>query len=565
MNRDVIVAPLVATLQDLMESTSSSSSSAGACWLDLQIHLPPELLDHHTEDARTLVEDYVLTELSGRGDGGGAGNVDDGAAGLAVIRSDGALFLSRALIEDFTKKQLSDLVQTFAQSRAKELFDASEDVLSSRSSSTRRASDDETTMTAKEKRKARKASKAKQSSSAAEESHQNVEYGTVPFDDILTRLLEAYPDLSDLEDTSCDSVLAEACRIAFCTDDLDSLCWECVRTELDRLVREKTMSMSRSASARKEEIGAFPSIDAAFEQPECFANCCYFVQAKSKFLDYAYEHSEPPVDDKTKEALEKDFLTGCCADFTRRITEFALYKNNVEEHSFAFLSQDASDSNFFSPVELGTRSYNKVYLSCEANADGKQRDPLPLLREVLPGSVGVALARQWALCGGECYQGGAKLSSSSDNDGGEAYYIRPGDVSGFLAHAQENCLPICGLPFTKLDKKAEKRFLNARRQRLIQLLEETSDVATALDFAIMLLYQLAKNLVVSGSPLLLRGPILQMLVKERKVSEEVAAELCVVAENIGLTYAEKLEKGTAMDDDELLVRVKNCVLAKSKS
>jgi hypothetical protein len=79
----------------------------------------------------------------------------------------------------------------------------------------------------------------------------------------------------------------------------------------------------------------------------------------------------------------------------------------------------------------------------------------------------------------------------------------------------------CGLPFKKLDKKSEKKFLFARRQQLSQLIEQKqSDLQLLFDYTIMILFQQVKQVVVSGS--LLRGPILDLLVEERKIPDEVS-------------------------------------------
>jgi hypothetical protein len=127
-------------------------------------------------------------------------------------------------------------------------------------------------------------------------------------------------------------------------------------------------------------------------------------------------------------------------------------------------------------------------------------------------------------CGGLCFQGG--LSKAEDGK----TYARKGDIGGFLSHAEDNCLLICGLPFKRLDKKSEKKFLYARRDRLLHMLEAEADPAAVLELTIMVLYQLFKNLVVSGS--LLRGPILKLLTKERKVSSDVAGALKKLADHL---------------------------------
>lgn len=89
---------------------------------------------------------------------------------------------------------------------------------------------------------------------------------------------------------------------------------------------------------------------------------------------------------------------------------------------------------------------------------------------------------------------------------------------------------LCGYPFKKLDKKSEKQFLFSRRQRLLQLLEESADAGNVLDFTIMLLFQQVKNVVVLGRHL--RTDILKYLVTERKIGEDVASALTELAKAI---------------------------------
>jgi hypothetical protein len=113
---------------------------------------------------------------------------------------------------------------------------------------------------------------------------------------------------------------------------------------------------------------------------------------------------------------------------------------------------------------------------------------------------------------------------------------------------------MCGLPFKKLDKKSEKQFLFDRRQRLIQILEsinDHNDAAGVLDVTIMLLFQQIKQVVVGGS--LLRGPILQMLLQERKITPSVATVL--------RTLATSLQTGDPVNES-LVAAVKQCGLCR---
>jgi hypothetical protein len=517
INPDVIVANLIEATREAVENHS---------WLDAtNLHIPPDILEHHIDDARALF-DHVLPQLNEN-------------AGVAVVRQDCAVFFSQEMIEDFQNSHLNGLVESSAKELAQAIFHSNENNTPTKACL---IEEDDIPQSGKEKRKARKAKKHVTSSEIDSHATRGT-YGSLPLTCVRNKLLEAHPSLIKLDASGEVSVLDDLCKLAFCTEDLDILYQKSVQRHIDLLDAEKASTIIK----KEEVIGDFPSVDAAFEDQSCFATACFTVQALNKFLTYATESEF--LDNTAKDALQQDFLMGVCADFTSRVTQFALYKNGVTEYNLTFYVDDSGLEirPFYNPVELATRSYGNVYLSSNKRGLDGKKDPLPILREVLPGNVGVAIARQWILCGGETYQGGTKAASEEI---GEAY-TRPGDIEGFLHHVKENCLTICGIPFTNLDKKAEKKYLNARRQRLMSCLEAASDASDALDLTIMLLYQLVKNFVVAGN--LLRGPVLHLLVKERKVSEETAKEL--------LSFAAELDEGKFMDQLKI-DRIKS--LAKSK-
>jgi DUF1009 family protein len=117
-----------------------------------------------------------------------------------------------------------------------------------------------------------------------------------------------------------------------------------------------------------------------------------------------------------------------------------------------------------------------------------------------------------------------------------------------------SCRTQCGLPFKKFDKRSEKQFLFDRRQRLTEMLQNTTDPGMVVDLTIMLLFQQVKQVVVAGT--LLRGPILSMLAEERKISERVATVLRSLVDSV---------KGNKTVDDLLLGAIKNCGLARDIS
>jgi E3 UFM1-protein ligase 1 len=516
VNVDVVVAPLIEAVRLAVESTS---------WLDLKLHLPMDLLVNETTDARILVESRVL---------------NDDVSGIVCICSDGALFFSEPMVKAFTDEHLKLLINEMAISRAIELLRMAEpDVPSvAYDSIDVNGSNRMSSLTGKEKRKGRKSGK---DSSPEDVFISSDDIGEFPIDGIVEALFELYPDLSHLESSS--DVLRATCQKAFFTDDLESLWNASVRRELQLRVSDKK-SVSGSIGQCVVAACGYKSIEIAFEDPGCFATSCYLIQAKAKFVLYALQFSDR-ISDEMKHQLKLDFLDTCCLDFVYRITRYALFKKNVEDGIFQFGPAECGTSTFYDPVDLVSSSYPKIFLSCLS----KRNDALAILQEELPAGVGSALAKLWTLCGEAHFQRDKTRTDKnlSKIDAGVE------SVECFLSNARENCLIICGLPFATFDKKAEKKFLNSRRIRLVQLFDNANDISTALDFAIMILYQDCKNMVVSGT--LLRGPVINLLSHERKVPEALSTEL--------LSLTEKVERGEHVDLSAV-VRLKELMASSAK-
>jgi hypothetical protein len=503
---DMIVTPLEAAIQETLEARG---------WLDLSAHIPGQILSQEV-DADTLIRDLVLGELDG----------DE--AGIAVVSPEVALFFSQAFIGDVERKVLPSLIESFSKTRAEELEGGLWGI-------------EDSTPVPKSK------SKKRSSLKSAEEL---IDDDVVPIKDVIQAVVAAYPDLADIADKReilAESALVEFFRQAFYTDEFQSACESAVEAETQRLESERASTTSH----RKDGASKVQNVKAAFEDPGCFATACYLIQTLAKSVQYAVDSGLSPTD---VDALKQDMLNGPCAEFTSRVTQFCLYQHEVEDNMFSFQAYTIEEEHssglpyFCSPVDSAILQFHPTFVSCAPDEEAKPRDPLPTLREVLPTTIGVALARQWVLCGGDCYAGGIKLA-----DDGESIFTRPGDFDAFLAHVEENCLVVCSLPFKKLDKKSEKNFLMERRKRLARLLEETTVPQKVLELTVMILFQLSKNLVVTGS--LLRGPILELLAQERKVSADVAESLRELAGRIDL--------GGDVDED-LVERVKDCGLGRAE-
>eukprot|EP00980_Cylindrotheca_fusiformis_P014774 scaffold4026_cov117-Cylindrotheca_fusiformis.AAC.9 len=499
-----------------------------------------DLLDHFPAE---LVRADILQDFLSRAD-------FSAEQGLLVMSGAQAVLVARSFVDDVASSVLPPLVQAFAKARAEEIVSAT-----TASTGLDEDIDEESARSGKEKARSRKARVKKNN-----QKHDEI-VGVVPLSKVALAMFDQFPntpmtdfdreDVPDLvngvdwiDEEDCDVLLAEFCKAALYTDDFRSQCEKTTEAEIRRL---KSAKQSKATLSRKDEAAQIRGVERAFE--EVFVHLCFLIQANAKFLAYAENSSA--VDDNTLEALRSEMLQCYCADLTSRITQYCLFKNE-DDSIFTFMqdeekSKDEANNEvsslppFCAAVDVAARHYGRAYLSCPP-----PREPLPVLRESLSGTQGVTLARQWVLCGGETYHGGVR---GSENDG--SLYVRPGSISEFMGHVQENCLSLCGLPFKKLDKKSEKQFLFHRRQTLVGLLEAATDPTAILELTIMILFQQVKQLIVSGVEL--RGGILRMLREERKISKEVADMLELLDSEIS---------GSGPVSDNLVDAVRDCGLCR---
>jgi hypothetical protein len=394
----------------IQESTTS---------VDLQEFLPVELLQ---PNILRLVLDHIGFDPS---------------QGVAVVADDQALVIHKDLVKEIAQKVLPNLVEAFAKSRAEELF----------KTTTPPAVEEEVVVrkSSKSKRKAAKATKQSKTEETTPASR------VVPLLQVAGAIIKEFPDLMPEESEqqlleqadilSWDDgeeneiLLVDFCKSALYTYEFQSDCEKAVRANLERLQSTKD---SKATVSRKDAASKVRSVQSAFESS--FTTGCYMIQAMSKVIGMA-SNSEH-FDEDGMETLKKEFLQGCCADLTSRVTQYCLFQNEEEGGIFAFGREvdkeadeekeedDAGLPPYCTPVDTSISRYPLIHLSCPP-----PREPLPVLRESLPGNVGVSLARQWILCGGECYRGGEK---TSDDDG--STFIKPGNMESFLSHVEKNCL-----------------------------------------------------------------------------------------------------------------------------
>jgi hypothetical protein len=478
VSAETILRPLQAVLEEAIAING---------FVDLQNHLPIDILEQE-EDTRIILEKHVLPDMLKQDESKpNAVSTRSESAGVLVLSSNGVLFVSSGMIQDIQQKSMPDLIARHAKGRAEYIDTTAGE---NRNSQSKSSAD---LLKKKGGRKGKKGAKAHQEENDTAEDSKDL----VPLISVVERLGVDYPELLEVDSQMKEalaqrsnpntttpflswetpqntdgnqerdansslnqSVLCELCRSCLYTDAFTTSCKKALQVELKRI---ESARMSKASVSRKDAAAKVRNVEGAFE--EAFVNMCYLLQAHVKFLKYV-ESSECPgdggVDSKADliENLTSHLLRGCCADFTSRLTQYCLFKNEVDPGIFQFLRNpshsdttaalaDTIDSpqniegllSYCAPVDLAARQYPSVFLHVVASADptadvsGKVNEPLPLLREVLPGSIGVSLARQWIACGGSCYQGGSKI----DDDGG-THFTRPGDIDKFMELVEENCL-----------------------------------------------------------------------------------------------------------------------------
>jgi hypothetical protein len=520
IDKERIVNPLVPVLQ---EATMEQS------FADLRMHLPEGLCD---EDLLTVVQDMALPRVSKD-------------AGVTVLSHGEILFVSTAMIQSISTKLLPPMIEAFAKKEAEKIdrSDLMEDLDTAASPSGKKG---------KSSKKSATSNRPKPAGSQA------------PLHVVANAILDAYPDLADIQesygplvanadkiplweiedenDTETGGPILDICRQTLYTSAFRDSCHLAVHAELERLRSTKKAS---SVLSRKDGAAKIRSVESSFE--ESFAGACHQLLLHSKLLDFV-DASDADVD---TEILRNDFLRSNAADFASRITQYSLFKNELEGDVFSFHSDILDEEpavgspSYCQPINRGLRRFPHPYLSCIVDDDGNQHKPLPTLRKVLSGSLGIALARLWSHCGGASYDGGVGVNEDGTD------YVKPGNTNEFMCFVEEHCLSICGMPYTKLNKKTEKQYIFARRQELTAALEATSDPADVLELSIMLLFQQLRGLIVAGPHL--KGPILQLLCQEKKLPEPVAALL--------RELAEQCQQDVTVDE-ALVAKMKTCGLSR---
>lgn len=94
----------------------------------------------------------------------------------------------------------------------------------------------------------------------------------------------------------------------------------------------------------------------------------------------------------------------------------------------------------------------------------------------------------------------------------------------FINHLESICLTLCGIPFTVLDKKSEKRMLAERRESILHRIEQSFVNEEVVMCSTALIYQNIKSISISGRQTI--SSVLKALFEyDKKIPREVTKAL----------------------------------------
>jgi len=455
---------------------------------DLRSSIPLDIASNN-DDVESVIHGCLVDSLKAQQDN--TAMYDAFVKGTALINSDIALFFSHEMSKK-SVKMLDPLIESYSKQRAKEIVENQSGIGAGG--------------------KKGKSAPTLGSSTAAD---------IVPLRDVATCIGEFYPDLLRLqqtyeEDSGCDSYsshclswnsedvgsrcdgpLIEFCR-AVVYSDIERKCIRAVKAEVSSLD-----STRHGVSVSEHSVGAAKQMDVQEAFEISFKDMCHLLQILAKVIE---NFSAKGVFTSVEiTSMKRELLSGTGSCLTRLLTEYCLYKENAEgAHALTFVDQDHNSSSFLgTPVDVSAAldfpSFSLQYNNNTAGG-GKQKSPLQYLREILPGSSGLSLVRMWKICGG----------GSDDDDAQDADEL----LDQFIRHLEESCLTLVGIPFSILDKKAEKRMMTLRRQGLIDRLDKSNQQEEILSICVILMYQQTKSVTICGTTMI--SLVLNNLFEEEK-------------------------------------------------
>jgi hypothetical protein len=434
---DIIVAPVQAAMEECIEVET---------FLDLSQYIPDQIT---VNDCVNLMRDQIFEE----GDN----------LGCLICLVDTTFYFSQGFIKNISENILEPLIESYAKTRAREVTGATDTINIDHSEGGEQHIRKRVSPGTKGLRRSKKKSSVEP---------EDKSYGILSVASLVDAIVKEYPDLAEFQLTQIieeeniswdnDDIGINGPLYAFCYDvfgvshTLQQKCDKAVKAEI-----AKCIAMKKGMSIRGNRSASVKNIECSFEKS--FKSSCHFLLMLAKYPRSLEDDERTDI----KNEAERRFLITAAADFTKRLTEFCIFKNEVQNGLFSFCRvecvDDEDDDSFFNEIDISSkRTFKRVFLSCLSDKDSNQYqgNPLHALRDTLPSGVGVPLARMWIYCGGENYAGG----EMTHDDG--SVTSRTGDMEKFLSHAEDYCLSICGLPFKILDKKSEKQKLFARKKEL---------------------------------------------------------------------------------------------------
>ena len=389
---EMVLVPIQAIIEECLITKS---------FVDLSMYIPQDLMCRK-ESIRRVIEDFVIAGLTAK--------KDRSTLGYLVLDADEIFFFSNQMAKDIEENIMRSMIKVYAMERVVE----EEEMMNGIDNNDEGVTQQPDGIT-------REQSKGTKGTGNEAEKRLGKDRDVVPLHAVVAEISNRYPALSKSKnskdgdgDVVGKGVISHFCSIALYTERFREMCSNAVKAEL--IIRSKKGVYSR----RDQSAATFTSVDASFEDKDCFATSCYLLQMLSKFS----LSTDSVNDELNSDGIRNDFLL-ICANFARRVTQFALYKHGVDDNIFCF-SDGTGDSEFFySPVNISIRSFKNVFLTCIDDNEGHPQDPISLLRESLPGNVGVIVAQMWVLVG--------EYHCSNSSFG-------QGDPENFLLHVKEHCL-----------------------------------------------------------------------------------------------------------------------------
>ena len=376
----------------------------------------------------------------------------------------------------------------------------------------------------------------------------------IPLPDVAAAVGERYPDLLHLQrqtrqqgntakdgreiswtvdgDAPANDALAEFCRRALFSNELQRMCARSVRAEVDRV---NATRHGVSVSTRTEGAARIQNIGDAFESS--FRMLCHLLQIFSKSLDSLESRLQQNEDTTVNGVviqMKRELLHGLGSCLARLITEYCVFKHEDEmdmSETGLFFESDGVKVEGMSEVSPATIDFPTFALKCEPDDEGKHRNPSSTLSSIFPGSMGSALSQMWSLC-----------SDKSEGGDGE-------NIVMFIRHLSDTCLTLVGHPFSVLDKKTEKKVLADRRERLLERIQVSQDSDEVLKCSVVLIYNQVKNLPIAGDETITLV-LTKLFEREKKIPSSVTKSMQALQHH-------------SSDESSILEQVKRYALAKN--